>query len=130
MPPSATSNRPRRSRSAPVNAPRTWPNSSLSSSGSGTALQLIATNGAGLARAVIVERARDELLAGAALADDHDRQRGRGGAIDDVEHAHHRRRAADDALVAVAQAIAVGEVGLDAHELGVALGELGGEPAR
>ena len=44
VPPSATSNRPRRSRSAPVNAPRTWPNSSLSSSGSGTALQLIATN--------------------------------------------------------------------------------------
>ena len=40
----ACSNRPTRLPTAPVNAPRTWPNSSASSSVSGIALQLIATN--------------------------------------------------------------------------------------
>ena len=33
-------------------------------------------------------------------------------------------------LVAMPQPIAIGQVGLDADELGVALGELGGQPAR
>ena len=67
-----------RARRAPVNAPRSWPNSSLSSSVSGIAAQLIATNGARRARAAVVERARDELLADAALArDEHRRRRGR-----------------------------------------------------
>ena len=45
MPPSAASNRPARSRSAPVKAPFTQPNSSLSSSVSGKAAQLMATKG-------------------------------------------------------------------------------------
>ena len=43
MPPSASTNRPRRARSAPVKAPRAWPNSSLSSSASGIAPQFTAT---------------------------------------------------------------------------------------
>ena len=45
MPPSATSISPFLLLSAPVKAPRTWPNSSDSSSVSGTAPQLTATNG-------------------------------------------------------------------------------------
>ena len=53
---------------APVNAPRSWPNSSLSSSVSGIAAQFTATNGRSRRAAVLVDRRRDELLAGAALA--------------------------------------------------------------
>ena len=45
MPPSASSNFPRRAATAPVNAPRSWPNSSLSMSSAGTAAQLSFTNG-------------------------------------------------------------------------------------
>ena len=45
MPPLAYSNRPMRSRSAPVNAPLTWPKSSLSSTFSLSAAQLSGTNG-------------------------------------------------------------------------------------
>ena len=50
MPPCACSNAPSRSRSAPVNAPRTWPNSSDSMSVRGTPAQSHTTNGP-LARA-------------------------------------------------------------------------------
>jgi hypothetical protein len=45
VPPSASSKRPLRVASAPVNAPFSWPNSSLSSSSAGMAPQLIGTNG-------------------------------------------------------------------------------------
>ncbi len=45
MPPSAASNFPTRSRMAPVKAPLTWPNSSLSSRVSGMAAQLTGTKG-------------------------------------------------------------------------------------
>ena len=45
VPPLATSKSPTRCSSAPVNAPFAWPNSSLSMSVSGSAPQLIATNG-------------------------------------------------------------------------------------
>ena len=45
MPPSASSKRPRRAATAPVNAPFSWPNSSLSIRLPGTAAQLTATNG-------------------------------------------------------------------------------------
>jgi len=41
VPPSATSNLPARCSVAPVNAPRTWPNSSLSAIDSGNAAQLM-----------------------------------------------------------------------------------------
>ena len=53
VPPCAASKKPARSCKAPVNAPRRWPNSSLSSSDSGTAAQFTAMNGfspLGLAR--------------------------------------------------------------------------------
>ena len=68
VPPFATSNRPGLLALAPVNAPFTWPNSSLSSRFSGIAPQLTATNGASRRSRQVVDRARDELLAGAALA--------------------------------------------------------------
>jgi hypothetical protein len=45
VPPSADSIRPRFRRSAPVKAPRSWPNSSLSSSVSGSAEQVMFMNG-------------------------------------------------------------------------------------
>ncbi len=45
MPPSASCQRPRLSVVAPVNAPRTWPNSSDSISSEGIAPQLTATKG-------------------------------------------------------------------------------------
>ena len=45
MPPSASSNLPRRSAAAPVNAPFSWPNSSLSISSVGIAAQFTFTNG-------------------------------------------------------------------------------------
>ncbi len=45
VPPSASANRPRRLVTAPVNAPRTWPNSSDSRSVSGMAAQLTFTSG-------------------------------------------------------------------------------------
>ena len=45
VPPSASSNLPRRSAAAPVNAPFSWPNSSLSISSVGMAAQLTFTNG-------------------------------------------------------------------------------------
>ena len=45
MPPSVSSKQPSRRSVAPVKAPRSWPNSSLSISVSGMAAQLMATNG-------------------------------------------------------------------------------------
>ena len=77
MPPSATSKRPFLSACAPVKAPLRWPNSSLSSSVSGSAPQLTATKGRRAARPVVVDGARDQLLAGAGLAADQHRHRQR-----------------------------------------------------
>ena len=62
---------------APVNAPFSWPNSSLSSSVSVRAAQLRQTNGPSLARAGVVDGPGDQFLADAALAAD---QHGRVGA--------------------------------------------------
>ena len=76
MPPSACSKRPTERALAPVKAPFSWPNSSLSIRSRGIAAMLMATNGPVLALAVVVQRARDQLLAGAGLAGDHHRQVG------------------------------------------------------
>ena len=51
VPLAANSKRPRPSRSAPVKGPRSWPNSSVSTSVSGSAAQFTATKGL-LARAL------------------------------------------------------------------------------
>ena len=72
VPPLATSKSPLWSRSAPVNAPLRWPNSSLSTRFSDRAPQLTGTNGMSAALALLAERAGGQLLAGAGLAEDHD----------------------------------------------------------
>ena len=97
MPPLACSKRPMRRSVAPVNAPFSWPNSSDSSSSAAIAEVFSATNGAVGARRVVVQRARDELLAGAGLArDQHGHARAR-QPPDRLEHLLHRRRLTDDA---------------------------------
>ena len=102
MPPSASSNLPRRSATAPVNAPRTWPNSSLSISSSGIAAQFTSTNGRRAARLDRVDRPRDQFLAGAVLAVDQHAAVGRrrhrhllAQLAHRVALAHHRLRAID-----------------------------------
>ena len=80
----------------------------------------------------MVDGARDQLLAGAALALDDDRQRGVGDAIEQPEQLEHPRRAAHDVAVVVAdgQRLAVfAQLVLDAGELLAARGQLDLEPA-
>ena len=78
VPSRASSNRPARLLVAPVKAPRTCPNSSLSRRGSGRAAQLTLTNGFA-ARALDAWIARASAgLARSGLADDEDRGRGIG----------------------------------------------------
>ena len=101
MPPSATSNLPRRSATAPVNAPRTWPNSSLSISSSGIAAQLTSTNVAVAPAAQRVDRPRDQLLAGAVLAVDQHAAVGRRRHRDLLAQLAHRVALADHRLVPV-----------------------------
>ena len=97
VPPLACSKRPMRRSVAPVNAPFSWPNSSDSSSSAAIADVFSATNGAVGARRVVVQRARDELLARAGLARDQHRHARARQAADRLEHLLHRRRLADDA---------------------------------
>ena len=102
VPRSASSKQPARRSVAPVNAPFSWPKISLSSSVSGIAAQLIATNGACGARAQLVDRLRDQLLAGARLAEDQHRRRRRRRLLDHLIERAHRRAVADDAAEAPA----------------------------
>ena len=74
---------------APVKAPFSWPNSSLSSSSAGSAAQLTLTNGRSFARRALVDRARDELLADAALAADQHRDVAVGDLLDDLRDRSH-----------------------------------------
>jgi hypothetical protein len=67
VPPSASSKRPLRALIAPVKAPFSWPNSSLSSRSAGIAPQLIGMNGPSRRGE---DRAGDDFLAGARLAED------------------------------------------------------------
>ena len=96
MPASPSSNLPMRRAEAPVKAPRSWPKSSLSSSVSGIAAQLIATNGAVAPRRERVDRAREELLAGAALALEQDGRVGRRDALGLGAHGADRGGLAHD----------------------------------
>ena len=98
MPPLASSNRPLRSSTAPVKAPRSWPNSSDSSSVSGSAAQLTATNGRSARGPALVDRAGDHLLPRPALpAQQHGGAR-RGDAGHRGEDLLHPLALADDAL--------------------------------
>ena len=95
----ACSNRPCLLPMAPVNAPRTWPNSSASSSVSGIALQLTRDEAVHVPRAVLVNRARDHLLAAAGLAGDQNRAVRRRDGFEQLEQPRHRAALADDALL-------------------------------
>ena len=70
----AASKRPLRRAVAPVKAPRSWPNSSLSISVGGSAARLTGDERLARARRVVVDGARDQLLAGAGLAGDEHRR--------------------------------------------------------
>ena len=95
MPLSACSNLPTCFSVAPVNDPFSWPNSSDSISSSGIAAQFTCTNRSRLPQAVAVNRARDQLLADAALALDQHGRVGRRGAADRRHHLLQRRALAD-----------------------------------
>ena len=124
MPPSASAKRPTRRSSAPVNAPFSWPNSSLSIEPRRQrgAVQLDQRTVAP-ARGV-VDRARDQLLAGSRLAEDqHGRVHRR-----DLLHLGQRRaqarRAADDLLEVVLALDLLAQVGVLLREpVALALGE-------
>ena len=106
MPPCAASNAPARAATAPVNAPRAWPNSSPSISELASAAQSTITNGpAARADASWIARA-DQLLARARLAQDQHRR----VALRDARHLReqlaHRRAGADQPAEALASATA------------------------
>ena len=112
VPPSASANLPFLLVSAPVKAPRTWPNSSDSSRFSGIAAQFTLTSGIVALRAVEVNRARDHLLAGAGLAGDEHRALRFRHHLRRADHVLHAAAAPDDAvlvelLVALAEQVAV-----------------------
>ena len=79
------------SRTAPVKAPRAWPNSSLASSSSDRVGQLTVTNGRSRARCQPVQRPRQHALAGPVLAaQQHRGVRGRGPRRSDERRPHRR----------------------------------------
>ena len=96
----ANSNLPGLCWMAPVNAPRSKPNSSDSSSSVGSAAQFTFTNGLSRAERRRVERPRDQLLAGAALAANEHGDVGVGDALDQVAHLGHPLAVAEQHRVA------------------------------
>ena len=111
-----------------MNAPFSWPKSSLSSSVSGSAATLTAMNGRWRRGRERVEAARHQLLAGAALAQDEDGGVDGGDLDDALQHLFHRLRLADDAGD-LAQLLALDQPAADQRDLvgvdglGEALGE-------
>ena len=110
VPPSACSKRPMRCLSAPVNAPFSCPKSSDSSRFSCSAAQLTLTKLRPAAERVVVNRARDELLAGARFAADEDRRVALGDLLDDRQDRLQRAARADDAVEVVDVLLGVPEV--------------------
>ena len=96
VPPSAASNFPSRRAIAPVNAPFSCPKSSLSTSSRESAAQFTLTSGFARRGLLVVERVRDELLAGAALAAHQHGDVGVGDLVDGLEDALHRGASPDD----------------------------------
>ena len=103
MPPSAARNRPGLSAIAPVKAPLTWPNSSDSSSVSGSAPQLTSTNGLSRRGRAVVDRAGEQRFARAAFAGHQHRRAAVGDGFDQVEDLEHLVVVADDVFQAEAQ---------------------------
>ena len=94
-----------------MNAPRTWPNSSLSNSVSTTAEQLTVTNG-DRAAGRLMERAGDELLARARLAGNEHRSDMRRQPPNHAEQLLHDRAAPDHP----AELELLGDVAFDREE--------------
>ena len=97
VPPSASSMRPGLVPTAPVKAPFSWPNSSDSSTSRGRAPQWMGTNGRVGALRALVDRARHQLLAGAALAEDQHGGVRRRHALHHAQHLLHARAPGEDA---------------------------------
>ena len=100
VPPSATSNRPLSRVNAPVYAPFSRPNSSLSISGPGNAAQLTRTSRPVLPLAGLMHGFGEQLFARARLARQQHRGIGGGHAPDLAQHGFHRRALRDDPVVA------------------------------
>ena len=98
VPPEASRKRPGRASIAPVKAPRSWPNSSLSSRSRGIAAELTATKGPALRALAACSAARDQLLAGAALAGHQHRHVAARHAPDGLEGLEQGRAAPDQPL--------------------------------
>ena len=89
VPPSASSKRPTRSVLASVNAPLTWPNSSLSKTPSESPPVFTVTSGRAERGETRVQRLRHHALAGAVLAGDEHVGVGRSDARDHLQHRPH-----------------------------------------
>ena len=98
MPFDASSNLPSCCRCAPVNAPRSWPNSALSASSRGIAARLTAMNGASGVARLAVNQPRQQLLAGAALAEDQHRRRQLGDLVHQIDDVARHLARPDDEL--------------------------------
>ena len=81
--------------------PRSWPNSSESTSSGGIAPQLTRTNGPAARARARVDRARDHLLAGAGLAEDQHRRVGARDLLDALHHVAQAGGRADDGVADV-----------------------------
>ena len=127
VPLSAISKRPFLSAWAPVKAPRLWPNSSLSSSVSGSAPQFCATKPLLAARARVVDGARHQVLAGTGLAREQHRGVGLRDLLHHVEHAVHGRARADHRLEGVAALDLAPQVEVLGAQPLVGVGQRGGE---
>ena len=109
VPPSASSNAPARARSAPVKAPRSWPNSSDSIRLGGTAPQSTTISGPAARVLAWWIASAQRVLAGAGLAFDQHGDVGGGDAAGEREQAPHRGRSPPQP----AEAFRVGERQLD-----------------
>ena len=96
---SAISKRPGLSLIAPVNAPRSWPKSSVSIRLSEKSAQLTATNGWCRRVLVVMQQVGDHFLAGAALAGDDHAAVAAADDLGEVEDGPHSRAAADHDVV-------------------------------
>ncbi len=101
MPLSASSKAPWRDLTASVNAPFSWPKSSLSIRFGATAPQSNTTKGAGRSPAAAVDGPGREFLACAGLALDEHGDIDRGHSLQDAEDFPHGPRGADQVAEAV-----------------------------
>ena len=130
VPPSASRRSPACRSTAPVNAPRSWPKSSLRRSSRLSAAAVHRLEARGPPRAQPVERRRHQLLAGARLADDQDRHVHGGDALEASEERLHGSALADEALEARQRPLARPVLGHGSRLSGGRVGETPSYPGR